>query len=231
MLNMISLQDILYGFTTAFVALFPVINPIGNSFVVNGFINEMGEDDRKMAVKKIFLNCLVIGLGSIVIGHLVMLLFGLAIPVIQVGGGIIICKTGLEWLSGKGTMNQKIMEVSDETMQKLYVEDVKSKLFYPISFPICLGPGSISVIFTLMANSSVRSNVLQSVANYVTIAVVIFLILLILYVLLMQGRLITRRLGNSGNLIINKLVAFITFCVGIQILVTGISKIFHLTIL
>lgn len=228
---MISLQDILYGFTTAFVALFPVINPIGNSFVVNGFINEMGEDDRKMAVKKIFLNCLVIGLGSIVIGHLVMLLFGLAIPVIQVGGGIIICKTGLEWLSGKGTMNQKIMEVSDETMQKLYVEDVKSKLFYPISFPICLGPGSISVIFTLMANSSVRSNVLQSVANYVTIAVVIFLILLILYVLLMQGRLITRRLGNSGNLIINKLVAFITFCVGIQILVTGISKIFHLTIL
>ena len=231
MLNMISLQDILYGFTTAFVALFPVINPIGNSFVVNGFINEMGEDDRKMAVKKIFLNCLVIGLGSIVIGHLVMLLFGLAIPVIQVGGGIIICKTGLEWISGKGTMNQKIMEVSDETMQKLYVEDVKSKLFYPISFPICLGPGSISVIFTLMANSSVRSNVLQSVANYVTIAVVIFLILLILYVLLMQGRLITRRLGNSGNLIINKLVAFITFCVGIQILVTGISKIFHLTIL
>lgn len=228
---MISLQDILYGFTTAFVALFPVINPIGNSFVVNGFINEMDEDDRKMAVKKIFLNCLVIGLGSIVIGHLVMLLFGLAIPVIQVGGGIIICKTGLEWLSGKGTMNQKIMEVSDETMQKLYVEDVKSKLFYPISFPICLGPGSISVIFTLMANSSVRSNVLQSVANYVTIAVVIFLILLILYVLLMQGRLITRRLGNSGNLIINKLVAFITFCVGIQILVTGISKIFHLTIL
>ena len=228
---MISLQDILYGFTTAFVALFPVINPIGNSFVVNGFINEMDEDDRKMAVKKIFLNCLVIGLGSIVIGHLVMLLFGLAIPVIQVGGGIIICKTGVEWLSGKGTMNQKIMEVSDETMQKLYVEDVKSKLFYPISFPICLGPGSISVIFTLMANSSVRSNVLQSVANYVTIAVVIFLILLILYVLLMQGRLITRRLGNSGNLIINKLVAFITFCVGIQILVTGISKIFHLTIL
>ena len=228
---MISLQDILYGFTTAFVALFPVINPIGNSFVVNGFINEMDEDDRKMAVKKIFLNCLLIGLGSIVIGHLVMLIFGLAIPVIQVGGGIIICKTGLEWLSGKGTMNQKIMEVSDETMQKLYVEDVKSKLFYPISFPICLGPGSISVIFTLMANSSVRSNVLQSVANYVTIAVVIFLILLILYVLLMQGRLITRRLGNSGNLIINKLVAFITFCVGIQILVTGISKIFHLTIL
>lgn len=228
---MISLQDILYAFTTAFVALFPVINPIGNSFVVNGFINDMNEDDRRVAVKKIFLNCLLIGLGSIVIGHLVLLLFGLAIPVIQVGGGIIICKTGLEWLSDTGTMNQKTTEVSDETMRKLYVEDVKSKLFYPISFPICLGPGSISVIFTLMANSSVRTNVLQSVANYVAIGMVVAAILLILYVLLMQGKLITKRLGNSGNLIINKLVAFITFCVGIQIFVTGISKIFHLTIL
>lgn len=229
---MISLQDLFYTFTTAFAALFPVINPVGNSFVVNGFINDMDDVERRAAVKKIFLNCLLIGLGSIVIGHLILLLFGLAIPVIQVGGGIIICKTGLEWLSSDPTTNnQKATEVSDETMRKLYLENVKSKLFYPISFPICLGPGSISVIFTLMANASERGSFLKSGLNYAMIAVVIVAILGILYALLLQGKMITKRLGNSGNMIINKLVAFITFCVGIQILVTGIAKIFHVTIL
>ncbi len=221
-------HDILYTFATAFAALFPVINPIGNSFVVNGFLDAMEADERKAAVKRILFNCLLIGLGSIVAGHLILLLFGLAVPVIQVGGGIIICKTGLEWLSGQGSTAQK---VSDETMRKLYVEDVKSKLFYPISFPICIGPGSMSVIFTLMANSSIDGNFFKSVINYAVIGVVIIVILAVLYALLAQGKLITKGLGSSGNLIINKLVAFITFCVGIQILVTGIANIFHLTIL
>jgi RNA polymerase sigma factor (sigma-70 family) len=45
-----------------------------------------------------------------------------------------------------------------------------------------------------------------------------------------QQRII-QKLGPVGNQIINKLVAFFTFCIGIQISVTGISQIFHLNIL
>ena len=53
----------------------------------------------------------------------------------------------------------------------------------------------------------------------------------ILYVFLSQGQRIIQKLGPVGNQIINKLVAFFTFCIGIQISVTGISQIFHLNIL
>ena len=40
----------------------------------------------------------MIGVGTLLIGHLFLLIFGLAIPVIQLGGGILICKTAMELL-------------------------------------------------------------------------------------------------------------------------------------
>ena len=41
-------------------------------------------------------------------------------------------------------------------------------------------------------------------------------------------RSIIRKIGNSGSIVINKMVAFFTFCVGVQIVVTGIAKLFNL---
>ena len=222
-----SIQEPLFIFTSAFVALFPVVNPIGNGFIIDGFIKNLNDEQRKSAAKKVFFNCLLIGVGSLVIGHFVLLLFGLAIPVIQVGGGIIICKTGLEMLSGSPSDTDD----KQEAINKINMNEIERKLFYPLSFPIVVGAGSISVIFTLMANGTVKENFLHTGINYSAIALALFAMLAILYVFLLQGHKFMKKLGNSGNLIINKLVAFITFCIGIQILVTGISKIFHLSIL
>ena len=110
-------------------------------------------------------------------------------------------------------------------------KSIEQKIFYPITFPISIGPGSISVIFTLMASASVKGKLLHTGINYLVIALVIICMAGILYVFLSQGQRIIQKLGPVGNQIINKLVAFFTFCIGIQISVTGISQIFHLNIL
>ena len=48
----------------------------------------------------------MIGVGTLVIGHLFLLIFGLAIPVIQLGGGILICKTAMELLGDSGSTDK-----------------------------------------------------------------------------------------------------------------------------
>ena len=224
-----SLHAFLYMFIASVVALFPVMNPIGNGLVVNGFFGGLDLAQRKAATKRIVINCLVVGVGSLVMGHLILLLFGLAVPVIQVAGGIIICKTGLEWLSNSPVASG--VDKNPNVAHKVNLENVETKLFYPISFPICLGPGSISVIFTLMATASVQDDWLHTGLNYAVICLAIFALLVVLYFVLIHAPKVTKKLGESGNLIINKLMAFITFCIGIQIVVTGLSKIFHLQIL
>lgn len=215
-------HSLLYTFLTSIFALFPVMNIIGNGFVVNTTLSDLSEPQRKAAIKTIIRNCLMVGVGSLLAGQLILWLFGLAIPVIQVGGGIIICRTGLGWLSNAATA---------KPAEKLNFENIEGRLFYPISFPICLGPGSISVIFTLMATASVKDNFLHTIVNYGMIILGIGAMVTGLYFSLLYGKKVLERLGESGNIIISKLLAFITFCIGLQIVVTGISKIFHLNIL
>ncbi|MCL2682086.1 MAG: MarC family protein [Bacteroidales bacterium] len=218
-----SVNQLILSFLTALAALFPVINPIGSGLIINSFLKDLNAIERKLAVKKIIINCLMISLGTLAVGHFIILIFGISVHIIQIGGGIVICKTAWDLLS-----DSKSTDDSGESNKniKVSIKNIEGKLFYPIAFPITVGAGTISVIFTLMATASVKDNLLLSVFNYTGIIVAIFLLLVILYILVSQGDKLTKRLGVSGNMVINKLVAFITFCVGIQILVKGISSTF-----
>ena len=226
-----TLSSILFIFTSSFMALFPVSNPIGISFIINESLSDVGPDQQKLAIKKIITYFILIGLGSLLIGHLLLLLFGLAIPVIQLAGGLLICKTAIGLLDGDGSTSNEVknatQNISDDTRWKT----LQAKLFYPITFPLAIGPGTVSVIFTVMASASVAGKYIQTTINYAIIALAIICLAAVLYLSLTQGRRISIKLGESGMMILNKMVAFFTFCIGIQIIVTGISKIFHLDIL
>lgn len=216
-----------FMFVSSFMALFPVANPIGSGFIVNGFLSGLSGDERKSIIKKIVINYVLIGIGSLAIGHLVLSLFSLSLPVVQLGGGLLICKTALQWLADPdSSTNSK----SDDKSNSVTISSLSSQTFYPITFPISIGPGSISVIFTLMASASIKGDWVKSILNYVIIAVVILVMCLILYLFLSQGQKIMKRLGNAGNMVINKMVAFFTFCVGIQIVLAGVDKIFNLNL-
>ncbi len=223
-----SIHQFIYTFLSSLAALFPVINPIGSGFIINGFLKDLDDAERKSAVKRIIVNCLLISIGTLAIGHFIILVFDLSIPVIQVGGGIVICKTAWDWL-----IDSKSPDDAGEAHEsiKMSIKNIEGKLFYPIAFPITVGAGSISVIFTLMATSSIKDNTFNSLINYATICLAILFIMVLLYVFISQGGRITKKLGTSGNMIINKLIAFITFCVGIQIVLNGIANVFHLQIL
>ena len=140
-----SLSSLLIIFSSSRVALFPVINPLGNGFVVNGFFANLDPSQRKTAIQKLTINFIMIGVGTLLIGHLFLLIFGLAIPVIQLGGGILICKTAIELL---GDSNSSDKEGTSQNVDSFKWKSIEQKIFYPITFPISIGPGSISVIFT-----------------------------------------------------------------------------------
>lgn len=211
------LSNLLIIFTSSFMALFPVINPLGNGFVVNGFLNELNDYQRKTAIQKLIINYILIGIGTLVIGHLFLLIFGLAIPVIQLGGELLICKTAMKLLSDSGTPDKSDKKETNQDTDGSNWKNIEQKIFYPITFPISIGPGSISVIFTLMASANVKGNLLKTGMNYAVIATVIICMATILYIFLSQGQKIIQKIGSSRNLIINKLVAFFTFCIGIQL--------------
>ena len=220
-------ESFVFMFISSFMALFPVANPVGTGFIINGFLSGLDRSERRSIVRRIAVNYLLIGIGSLAIGHFVLSLFGLSLPIVQLGGGLLICKTALQWL---GDSDASTGSAPDKPVDPISVRNLESRVFYPITFPISIGPGSISVIFTLMASVNIKDGLGKIIINYAVIAFVIFLMCLILYVILSQGQKITKKVGVTGTMIINKMVAFFTFCVGIQIIAVGVEKIFHLSL-
>src|ERR1700731_1325547 len=82
-----------------FVALFPVVNPIGSAFIVSPYFLNISRKERIKFVKKITFYSFWLLAVTFLVGHWILDLFGLSIPVIQIAGGIMICKIGWEFLS------------------------------------------------------------------------------------------------------------------------------------
>ena len=85
------------------ITLFPVVNPIGTAFILNPYFDNLTRKERKNAVKKIALYAFMICTVTLFAGHWILELFGISIPVIQLAGGIMICKMGWEFLSSDKT--------------------------------------------------------------------------------------------------------------------------------
>lgn len=203
------------------IALFPVINPIGSAFIVNHYFADLTRPERRKAVKKITLYAFCICTISLFAGHWILQLFGISIPVIQVAGGIMICKTGWDLLSD----NQKPREMEDAVLQAKHAsyESVQDQLFYPVTFPMTTGAGTISVLLTLGAHSDIgnlNSYLFKSAALFVAIIVMCFCV----YFFYLNTSFLIKRMSSNGAQIFNRIMAFLIFCVGLQIAVEGVQE-------
>jgi multiple antibiotic resistance protein len=97
---------------------------------------------------------------------------------------------------------------------------IRDKLFYPITFPVTIGAGTISVLFTLSAHTA-HTNYLISTGAILSAIVVICIMIYISY---LNAKNIIRFLGANGEIIINRISAFLIFCVGLQIAISGIMN-------
>lgn len=202
----------------AFLTLFPVVNPIGSAFIIDPLLGDLTFAERKRASKKIALYCLAICTVSAVIGSWVLKLFGLSIPIVQVAGGVMICQMGWKLLSSD---DQVKGEKETARPQKRPV-DLDNILFYPISFPMTTGAGTISVILTLSAHEE-GINILNHMMNLSALFLAIVLICLIIYIFYSNTARLIHRLGPRGEQIVNRLSAFLVFCIGMQIAWAGIK--------
>ena len=198
------------------IALFPVVNPLGSAFIITPYFVGLTDQEKRNAVRKITFYAFSICTVALFAGHWVLQLFGLTIPVIQLAGGIMICKMGWEFLSSDKENHQADVK-TDETG---YIS-LQNKLFYPITFPVTTGAGTISVLFTLSAHSA-RANIGEYLIGTAAIMLAIIFTCLLIYIFYLNAKTIITHLGSKGEMIINRLSAFLIFCVGLQIAVTGI---------
>ena len=95
------------------------------------------------------LNSLALMVGSYFIGAHVLNSFGVSLPVVQVGGGLIVASMGWSMLLERE-------DTHDTARKTVECSDALHRAFFPLTLPLTVGPGTISVAITLGANSTRR---------------------------------------------------------------------------
>jgi len=199
-------------------ALFPLVNPIGGSPVFLLLTQEYASEERKLLARRVAINSFILLIVSFVVGTHILSFFEISLPVVQVGGGLIVVSTGWAMLtkSDPGAGGDR-----GQMHQTLDVNQLFQKAFYPLTLPLTVGPGSISIAITLGANEPrhLGTNLLSILSASIASA----LIALSVYLCYGYAERLAAAVGPSGMNVILRLSAFLLMCIGVQILWNGVS--------
>jgi multiple antibiotic resistance protein len=196
-------------------ALFPIVDPLGGSPIFLALTREYSPSTRRALSLRIAMNSFFLLVGSYFIGTHILSFFGISIPVVQVGGGLIVISTG--W----GLLKQRYDDDPKGMKKNIQPTDAFRDAFYPLTLPLTVGPGSISVAITLGANAPHHQGF-----NLLTISTAIVgSLLLAVSIFLCYGfaNRLGKVLGATGMTVIIQLTSFLLVCIGVQILWNGVS--------
>jgi multiple antibiotic resistance protein len=200
--------------------LFPVVNPVGNAPIFLNLTPGYSPDARSILSRKIALNSYWLLTGSMLIGSHILDFFGISIPVVQVGGGLVVTSTG--WM----LLHQNAQESREVAQKKITNEDIADRAFYPLTLPLTVGPGSISVALTLGANHPPHEN---SLARLLAAVIGPALVALSIYLSYRFAHRLAYLLGETAMNVFVRLTSFILLCIGVQILWNGVHALFSQT--
>jgi len=195
-------------------ALFPIVNPLGGSPVFLALTHDYPTSARRILARKVAINSFILLIASFLIGSHILNFFGLSIPVVQVGGGLIVISNGWAMLKRKEDHDR-----GTEVQKKVNLQEISRSAFYPLTLPLTVGPGSISVAITLGANEPrhLGANLLAILAAVIGSA----LVAISIFICYGYSDHLAAVVGDTGMSIILRLSSFLLVCIGVQILWNG----------
>jgi multiple antibiotic resistance protein len=198
-------------FLLGFSSLFPLINPIGTAFIIQPYFANLDDATRRRHVTRIVLICFLMGLVALHVGSYVLKFMGVSIPATQTAGGIVIAALGFKLLNSAASNDSDLAATTS----------IDNSIFYPLSFPLTLGPGGISTLIALSAHVHRAEDNMFSPAM-IALTVSLIVVLVIAYFCFVNASKLVRKLGANGSEVLNRLMSFLVFCIGIQMAFTGV---------
>jgi multiple antibiotic resistance protein len=181
------MNDATNSFLLIYAGLFPIVNPFGTAPIFLAMTRHSSDRERHMLAGKVALNGFFLLLGSLFVGSHVLEFFGITLPVVRIAGGLVVTSFG--W---------NLLNAGDDAVEERDTKPAGTprtgQAFYPLTMPLTVGPGSISVAITLTIFLAYRF-----------------------------AERTAATLGENGTNVLVRLSAFILLCIGIEIIWSGAS--------
>src|ERR1700692_4736591 len=164
------LHDLPDAATTTFLALFPIVNPLGGIPLFFSLTADFPPEERRHTALKTALYVVGILVVFMLFGRFVLNFFGISLPVLKIAGGLIVANTAWGMVTGSSRMT------SAESSEALTKEDIS---LTPMAMPMLSGPGSIGVVMGLAATADHFLSYLGMVIGIVALGLTVYLLLVL----------------------------------------------------
>ena len=207
------------AFLLAFPALFSIVNPIAGAFIFREATAERTHPERVALARRVGIYSLLVMLFALGAGSYVLAFFGITLAALRIAGGLVL--TGFAWeLLGTPEHRESRKQQEAAGAGPGAPEDVA---FFPLTLPFTTGPGTIAVAVAMGAGPPRGGGDLFGFFTGVTLAAVA--VALSIAVLYGSADRLGELLGRSASNVVSRLSAFILFCIGIQIFLTGLTAV------
>ncbi len=205
----LAIQHLLHSLPSAatetFLALFPIVNPLGGIPLFFSLTTDYSPEERRNTALKTALYVIAILVVFTLFGPFVLKFFGISLSVLKIAGGLIVANTAWGMVTGS---NRVTLEESHEALTK---EDIS---LTPMAMPMLSGPGSIGVVMGLAAEA-------DNLLSYAGMMIGIVALGLTVYLCLRLGGPLVKRLGPGAVGAINRIFGFLILAIAVQLVWNG----------
>ncbi|WP_209595866.1 MarC family protein [Ruegeria sp. HKCCSP351] len=194
-----------------FGALFAIMNPVTNLPVFLSVTQDLSAtEQRKIAVKTV-IYCLILGGAFALVGSQALGLFGISVNHLRVAGGLVVMMIGLNMLNGHestshhGTKGEKDAYPEADTVA-----------FYPLAFPILVGPGTITTL--ILYAHQIKKPVEAFVYAGVYLAIVGLLL-----ITFWNAAWLAQRLSDTARVIMSRFMGMILAAIAVSMIADGLK--------
>jgi multiple antibiotic resistance protein len=194
---------------TAFVTLFVVIDPIGLAPLFVALTQGADATERR----RIALRATAVAFGLLAVfglaGEALLSVIGIGMPAFRISGGLLLFLMAVDML----------FERRSERREKRKEASQPDPSVFPLAMPLIAGPGALAAMILLTSRNS--GDVGALLAIHLVLAVVVALT----YALFRAGGLIERLLGNTGVIVVTRLLGILLAALAVQFVLDGLREI------
>ncbi|MCS7136610.1 MAG: MarC family protein [Nitrososphaerota archaeon] len=179
------------------IALFIIVDPIGNVPIFIGLTSSMNREERRKTFKTAIIISFILLNVFALAGRSILSIFNISLHSFKIAGGLLLLIISIKILI-HGTWEEKYLSKGSIGV-------------VPIAFPLLVGPGAITLTIVNIQTAGVLVTVIS-----------VIIVLLITWLILRSIEPINNFLGETGSVVIARLMAVFIAAIAIEFIASGI---------
>ncbi|MDV7145148.1 MarC family protein [Tropicimonas sp. TH_r6] len=194
-----------------FGALFAIMNPITNLPVFLGVTEGAPPQVQRAIALKTASYVTIMGVVIAFAGSAILKLFGIGVDDFRVAGGLVVLLIALNMLNGGESASHHGTEGEKDSYP-----DAATVAFYPLTFPILVGPGTITTLILFSSQA-------QGLGGWITYFAVFGGIVAAIALVFWFAGDIGKHLSGTAKVIMSRLMGMILAAIAIDMIATGLK--------